>query len=70
MTAKKAITKRQARRVARLRAGLIVESVLAAGWRPDELVRRYGEEGVEEITEQLAWIANWLAATAHPDASH
>lgn len=69
MSARKALTKRRARRIARYRAGLILESVLSGGWSPPDLVRRYGQDGVNEIREGLDYYAAWLAATGHPDGT-
>lgn len=64
---KKALRTREARRIARWRAGLIIESVLAAGWSPDDLEERFGEEGIEMISVQLSGIAEWLRETGDPD---
>lgn len=65
--ARKPLRKRQARRIARYRAGLILDSVLAAGWSPADLEKRFGEEGTEMISTQLYDIAQWLTATGDPD---
>ena len=65
---KKVIIQRRARRIARYRAGLILES-LCSDWSPDDLRRRYGDEGVEEIRKGLEYYARWLIATGHPDGS-
>lgn len=65
--AKKPITKRRSRRIARYRMGLVIESVLAADWTPDDLERRYGREGLEEIRDQMLDLAKWLESTGHPD---
>lgn len=65
--AKKPITKRRARRIARYRIGLIIESILSEGWAPDELRRRYTMEGVDTIRDEMADLAKWLESTGHPD---
>lgn len=69
MNARKPIRARQARRVARYRAGAIVAAALENGWNPDDLVRRYGQQGVDEIIDQLGDLATWLMATGHPDGT-
>jgi hypothetical protein len=65
--AKKPVTKRQAQRIARWRAGLIVESALSAGWFPEDLVERYGEEGVAMISDEMADVARRIRASGDPD---
>lgn len=67
--AQKLITQRQARRIARYRAGLIIESVITAGWEAPDLVKRYGEDGFQQIAQELEYYAAWLSATGHPDGS-
>jgi hypothetical protein len=64
--AKKPINKRKAKQVARYRAGLIIESVLNEGWNPDDLQRRYGDEGMELIKEHMSFLASWLTDTGQP----
>jgi hypothetical protein len=64
---KKVITNRQARRIARYNAGLIIDSVLSDGWEPEEVLRRYGEEGLATIKDQLMDIGLWLRETGDPD---
>ena len=62
---KKPINKRKARQVARYRAGLIIESVLQ-DYRPDDLIAKYGEEGLKEIVSGLEFLSSWLIDTGHP----
>lgn len=52
----------EARRVAKFRAGLILESVLANGWDPQDLADRYGEDGLEKIRDELTDFAERLIA--------
>lgn len=52
--------KREARRVAKFRAGLILESVLAQGWAPEDLAERYGEDGLAKIQDELTEFAERL----------
>lgn len=61
--ARKTITKRRARRVARYRAGLILEAALTEGWHPDDLVRKFGDQGVQEIADGVEFLAAWLIDT-------
>lgn len=63
------ITQRQARRIARYYAGLIIESAIIAGWEAPGLAKQYGEEGFQQITNGLEYYAAWLIATGHPDGS-
>lgn len=65
--AKKRITKRQARRIARYNAGLIIDAVLDDGWEPDCLIKKYGQDGFREIKEALMDMSMWLRDTGHPD---
>lgn len=67
MTLRKAIRKRQARRIARFQAGLIIEAVLNDGWGPDDLARKYGPDALEEIRNGLLFISAWLIDTGHRD---
>lgn len=69
MSARKALRARQARRIARYRAGLIVIAALSEGWNPPDLIKRYGQEGMDEIVDQLGEIAEWLLSTGHPDGT-
>ncbi len=49
--------RRQARQAAIHRGGLIIEAALNAGWWPDDLVDRHGDDGVGMIVEELTKIA-------------
>lgn len=64
---RKSILQRRARRIARFRAGLILDAALSDGWAPDDLVKRYGPDGMEEIRGQLGFLAEWLRETGHPE---
>jgi hypothetical protein len=59
--------KRVFRRIARYRAGLILESVLNEGWEPEDLIKKYGPKGAERIKDDLFSVACWLIDTGHPD---
>lgn len=61
------LTRRQARRIARYNAGLIVDAVLSDGWDPEHLTERFGKEGLDMIKDQLLDIALWLRETGDPD---
>jgi len=65
----KEIRQREARRIARYRAGLILESVISNGWSPEDLVKRYGEQGLQEIVNGLEYVAAYLIDTGHPDGT-
>lgn len=65
--ARKLITKRAVKQVARYRAGLILESVINEGWEPPDLIKRHGEDGVEEIRKRIMFLATWFIDTGHPD---
>ena len=65
--ARKPITRRRARRIARYRIGLIIDAVINDGWGPDDLCRRYSPEGLETIKEEMMDLARWLESTGHPD---
>lgn len=56
------MNKREARRVAKFRAGLIIESALAQGWDPQDLVDKYGEDGLEMIRDELTDFAERLSS--------
>ena len=66
---RRALGQRRARRIARYRAGLILESVINEGWAPPDLVKRYGPEGMDTITQALGYYAEWMIRTGHPDGS-
>jgi hypothetical protein len=52
---------RQAKRVAKFRAGLILESVMQAGWAMDEdVIEKYGEDAAELIADEIMMIAGRL----------
>lgn len=49
--------RREARRIAIHRAGLIIDAVLSDGWQPDDLIEREGQEAFEMINDELTKIA-------------
>lgn len=51
--------KREIRREANFRAGLILESVMGE-WEPDDLVRKYGQDVVDAIATEILDIARSL----------
>lgn len=65
--AKKALTKRQARRIARYWAGLIVDSALSDGWGPEPLEERYGKEGLDMIQNELVDVARMIRDGGDPE---
>lgn len=66
---KKIVKQRKARKIARHEAGAALQAMIRGGWSPPHLVRRYGSEGVDEIRKGLAYYAEWLIVTGHPDGS-
>lgn len=67
--AKKAIRKREAKRIATFWAGLIIDAALNDGWEPDVLLDHYGKEGVAIIADHLMDVADRLKATGSHDGS-
>lgn len=65
--ARKAVRKREARRIARYNAGVILDAVLSDGWEPDALIEKFGKDGLEIIKDHLLDIALWLRETGDPD---
>lgn len=65
--AKKPITKRQAKRIARYNAGLVIDEVISDGWAPEELIKRFGEEGLGMIQDAMLDVALRLRDTGNPD---
>lgn len=61
--AKKPITKRAAKRVARYRAGRVLAQLVHDGWAPADLVTTYGQDGLETIREALLEVSWWLEST-------
>jgi len=52
---------RQRKREAKFRAGLILESVISAGWEQDpQVIERYGEEGAARIATEILRLADSL----------
>jgi hypothetical protein len=61
--AKKPINKIRARRVARRIAGELIISALEDGWEPDDLIKKFGDDGVRQIRGRLEFYAVWLMDT-------
>lgn len=60
---------RQRKQEAKFRAGLILESVIQAGWPMDpQVIERYGEETAGLIAEEILAIANRLIRSSGPRA--
>lgn len=64
---KRALTKREAKRIARYEAGLIIDAAVSDGWRPDYLIGKFSEEGVDMIADALLDVALWLRDTGSHD---
>lgn len=54
------MNQRERRRLARFRAGLILETVVENGWLPPDLVEKYGEDEVHMIATEISDIATKL----------
>lgn len=54
------MNKREIRREANFRAGLILDSALSQGWNPDDLVERYGQDVVDAMADEIMDIARSL----------
>lgn len=52
--------RREIRREANFRAGLILDAVLSQGWNPDDLVEKYGQEAVDAMAGEILDIARML----------
>lgn len=61
--AKKPINQRCAKRVARYYAGRILTQAVQDGWAPDDLVARYGKDGLATIHEALLNLGWWLESS-------
>ncbi|WP_086559896.1 hypothetical protein [Streptomyces africanus] len=53
------MNKREIRREANFRAGLILEAAMGE-WGPDDLVKRLGQDAVDAITDEILNIAQAL----------
>lgn len=53
------MNRREIRREANFRAGLILESVLN-DWNPEDLVEKHGQDAVDAIAEQIMDLAQML----------
>jgi hypothetical protein len=56
---------RQAKREAKFRAGLILESALASGWQ-ESIEDRYGARDAERIADELQNLATRLIESSGP----
>jgi hypothetical protein len=64
--AKKAITQRAAKRVARYYAGRLLKDAVDAGWAPADVVAAYGKDGLETVRGALLEVSWWLESTGDP----
>lgn len=56
---------RQRKREAKFRAGLILESVMQAGWAGDpDVVETYGQKTADLISDEILNLANRLIASS------
>lgn len=58
------MNQRERKRLAKYRAGLILESALSDGWFPEDLVTKYGEEEVQKICTEISEIADKLTQSS------
>lgn len=59
------MNQREIRRLATLRAALIIDSCLAEGWEPDDLIREIGEDNVKKVEHQIFSIRTELLARVY-----
>lgn len=64
--AKKSITKRQAKRVARYYAGRLLADAVRDGWAPRDVVAAYGKDGLEAVREALLEVSWWMESEGDP----
>lgn len=61
------VDRRTARREAKFRAGLILESVLAQGYFSEpEMIERYGAAGAAKVEAEMTALAERLIETSGP----
>jgi hypothetical protein len=61
--AKKAVTQRAAKRIARYHAGRLLADAVHSGWAPPDIVAAYGKDGLEAVREALLEVSWWLEST-------
>lgn len=54
------MNRREIKREAKLRAGLILKTAITRGWSPDELVNLWGQDAVEKIADEISALADCL----------
>lgn len=47
-------------RLAKFRAGLILRSMIAGGWEPQDLIEKYGQDTVDQVADEIMLIAQRL----------
>lgn len=61
--ARKKITKKRARRVARYLAGVMIITAVKEGYLPEDLRERFDQEGADMIRENVIEYGTWLMDT-------
>jgi hypothetical protein len=64
--ARKAISRRAAKRVARYYAGRLLADAVDAGWAPPDVIAAYGPVGLETVRQALSELSWWLESTGDP----
>lgn len=54
------VNQREIRRIANVRAALMIDSCLNYGWEPDDLIEEIGQENFEKVKEEVFTIAEEL----------
>ncbi len=66
--ARKPITKRRSRRMARYLAGVMIRTAVKEGYlNTEDLTDRFGEDGCQMIRGAVMDYGVWLESTGHPD---
>jgi hypothetical protein len=63
------VNRREARRIAIHRAGLIIDAALNEGWEPTDLIDRLGQEAVDKITDEMVAISESMIEGRAPRAT-
>lgn len=58
------MNQREIRRIATERAALMIDSCLAYGWEPDDLIAEIGQENVDKVAVEIGQIAAKLKGRA------
>ena len=60
------MNQREIRRIANLRASMMIEGSLNYGWEPDDLIAEIGQDNVDKVKDEVANIADELRKRVGP----